>query len=211
MRLALSGGYCSAGDLGDLLFSHLTPSSALQSLKVVVHRLRRKLEWPGILRVSSGGYGLHSSVKCDLVSAESEIRRALMEQKPLANERRERCIAFLQRLRANNVEAFLRWDWFCELDRRRNRLRRDVALALAYDARASGNIEDALHYASEMSRWDPIDEAPREIAIRAYIDGGDLALAKREYDDYAGALRVELDAEPSNDVRALIAFIGAAE
>lgn len=181
IRIALGGGCYAVRDLGEALFPNLGPDGAAQSLKVIIHRIRRKLEWPDVLQLSVRGYHLDPSVLCDFTSVRNEIASALRGQKPLSPDTRQRCLSFRGRLHGAYVDPFLRWDWFCHFDRIRERLSRDVSLALAEDSLASGSPSAALRYVLELVRTDPIGEDAWQLRIRAYLANGDFRGALREF------------------------------
>jgi DNA-binding SARP family transcriptional activator len=101
----------------------------------------------------------------------------------------------------------LEWPWFDDTEERLRKHGRELSTSLARDALHSENYQRALDLAAELVSDDPLDETAAELAIRACLLAGNRAAAILEYRRYASALRVELDSNPSSDLRALVSAL----
>jgi DNA-binding SARP family transcriptional activator len=109
-----------------------------------------------------------------------------------------------ERLAQERPGRVLAWEWFAPIERRIRELRCEVVLRLASHALERGRYAEVLALATEVTAYDPCDEAARELAIRALLAMGDRAGALRHYRQYREILLDELDCEPSPAIDALV-------
>jgi DNA-binding SARP family transcriptional activator/Tol biopolymer transport system component len=101
----------------------------------------------------------------------------------------------------DEVPMFERW-----LDDERNRLRASAARAarvVAENQEAERNVTEAVRWARRAAELTDNDERAVRRLIEVLARAGDRAGALKVYDDFAGRLASELDAEPSAETRAL--------
>jgi DNA-binding SARP family transcriptional activator len=189
--------------LTDELYPDAEPLAAGKSLKVNVHRVRRRIGSADVIRYAAGRYGLGDEVDVELPRIEAEVRRAQLEPE-LSSELRDRLERLRQRIRDGRPAFVLEWAWFDEVERRLTELGRLLALILARDALRRKRFERAIDLATELVHDDPLDENAAEIAIRALLEAGDRTAALLEYRRYASVLRREIQTNPSDGLRALV-------
>ncbi len=203
IALALTDRGLSRDLLAEDLYPHAEPGSALNALKVNVHRIRRRTGLPGIIRYDTGRYALGSMVEVELPRLEAEFRR-LQTTQWLDTESR----SWLERLRQRVLDGrptfMLEWPWFDETEQRLRDLGHDLTTFLAYDALRGENYQHALVLATELTQADRLDEDAAEIAIRAFLQAGNRTAAIIEYRRYASLRQREGEPRPSDDLRALV-------
>jgi DNA-binding SARP family transcriptional activator/TolB-like protein len=97
-------------------------------------------------------------------------------------------------------------------DRQRAGLRRKfrkAALQLAMDGKAAGEHEDAVGYCRRLIEVDPLDDEAQHLLIECLYLRGDRLAALRQYDKYRALLESELEVEPLEHTRELVARIRA--
>lgn len=177
--------------------------SAINAVKVVVHRARRRLGSIDVIRYHGGRYMLGECVDVELPRLESELRAFRIETS-LTSEQRDRFEQVRQRVLDGRPAFMLEWPWFDEVEQRLRNLGRELSTSLGRDALTCENYQRALDLAAELVRDDPLDEVAAELAIRACLLAGNRAAAILEYRRYASVLRAELQSNPSPDLRALV-------
>ena len=182
------------------------PISAVNAVKVSVHRTRRRLGAIDVIRYHEGRYTLGERVDVELPRLEGELR-GLRVEASLTSEQRDRFEQVRQRVLDGRPAFMLEWPWFDDTEQRLRNLGRELCTSLARDAVHAENYQRALDLAAELVRDDPLDETAAELAIRACLLAGNRAAAILEYRRYASALRVELDSNPSSDLRALVSAL----
>ncbi|HEX3549781.1 MAG TPA: BTAD domain-containing putative transcriptional regulator [Candidatus Elarobacter sp.] len=188
--------------LTDVLWPDLADGAARNAFHVCVHRLKTRLGDDVVVRTRDG-YRLRGDVHVDLW----EIDRALaaLRTERTVDERGDAALRELyDRLRATRPAKFDGWEWFEPVERHLREARCEVAQALAKRALEDGRTADALVLCHEMIAYDPCDEPAREIAIRAYLEGGDRAAALRHFRQYRDVLHAELQCEPSESLAELV-------
>lgn len=177
--------------------------SAANTLKVNVHRVRRRIDSPDVIQYVAGRYGLGECVDVELPRVEAELRH-LRIQELLTAEQRDRLERLRQRVLDGRPAFVLEWPWFDGVERRLNDIGHDLTLVLARDALRQERYERAIDLALELVHEDPLDEVAAEVAIRAFLLAGNRTAAVLEYRRYASTLRREADIRPSDDLRALV-------
>ncbi|NIW35207.1 MAG: hypothetical protein GWN32_01080 [Gemmatimonadetes bacterium] len=97
-------------------------------------------------------------------------------------------------------------------DRQRAGLRRQfrkAALKLATDAKAAGDYDAAVAYCRRLNESDPLDDEAQHLLIECLYLRGDRVAALRQYDEYRDLLERELEVEPLEHTRELVARIRA--
>ncbi|MDQ2872588.1 MAG: winged helix-turn-helix domain-containing protein, partial [Candidatus Eremiobacteraeota bacterium] len=193
--------------LADLLWPDLEEYAARNALSVCLHRLRQHLgDDKAILRMGEG-YRLHEDVRVDLWDIDRVVS-AVRSRPALSGSERALLWTTFGRLCTQRPDRMLNWEWFAPIERHLAELRLEVAHRLASDALSHGELRKALELAHEMIQYDPCDEAAREIAISAHLQGGDRAAAMRHYRQYRDTLLAELQCEPSDAIKKLVGLTG---
>lgn len=188
--------------LAALLWPEMDELAGRNALSVTLHRLRAHLETNAIVR-SRDGYALQPGAVVDLWEIE---RTAALSQRGVLSEGERRAMErAYERLCAQRSPRMLAWPWFEPTERRIGELRLRIGCALADQAMTAGGIDRALGIAKEMIALDACDEVARRIAIEAHLAAGDRPGALREYREYQRTLQAELQCEPSDEIKALLA------
>ncbi len=202
--LALHG---PAGSPRELLAEDLYPDSsleaALRALKVTVHRVRRRIGCHAVIRYFDRRLLLGERVHLELPQLEKDVHAALVSE-ALDDLQRERFSRLRQRMLDGRPAFLLEWPWFDECEARLRDLSEQISLVLARDALRREAYQDAVDYASDLTRSDPLNESAAEIAIRAFLLAGDRTAAILEYHRFASVLRREIDSRPPQSLRALV-------
>jgi DNA-binding SARP family transcriptional activator len=202
LALALAERAVHRDDLAETLYPALEPRRRVNSLKITIHRLRRRLALHGAVTYESGNYGLGDMVDVDLPRVEREMRRLELED-DLSSDQRTRLGVLRRRIQDGRPGIVLDWEWFESTERRLRDLGREISLVLGRDALRQGHCERAIEAAANIARDDPSDEAAAELAIRAFLLAGNRTAAVLEYRRYASLLRREGDVPPSREIRDL--------
>src|ERR1700681_1173308 len=149
--------------LAEDLYPGTDPAAASNTLKVNVHRVRRRIGSADVIRYASGRYILGEAVDVELPRLEVELRHLQLEG-ALTLERRDRLERLRQRVLDGRPAFVLEWPWFDEVEQRLRELGRTITLVLARDALCLGRYERAIDLAMEIVREDPLDEVAAEIA-----------------------------------------------
>jgi len=196
-----------AGATREVLAEDMYPGSSLQSalsaLKVTVHRVRRRIGFHDVIRYVDRRLVLGERVYVELHQIEKEAHAALVTDM-IDDAQRDRFARLRQRMLDGRPAFLLEWPWFDECEARVRELAEHIALVLARDALRREAYQDAVDYASDLMRADPLNESAAEIAIRAFLLAGDRTAAILEYHRYSSVLRREIDSRPSQSLRALV-------
>jgi DNA-binding SARP family transcriptional activator len=202
--LALHG---PAGAPRDVLAEDLYPGNGveagLRALKVTVHRIRQRIASDAFIRYAERRWFLGENVRLELPQIEKDVHAALVAD-ALDDLQRERFSRLRQRMLDGRPAFLLEWPWFDECETRIQDLCEQMSLVLARDALRRNAYQDAVDYASDLMRADPLNESGAEIAIRAFLLAGDRTAAILEYRRYASVLRREVDSRPSQSLRELV-------
>ncbi len=188
--------------LADELYPHTDAAAAANTLKVNVHRVRRRVGSSDAIRFSGGRYTLGEIVDVELPRIEAELRRLQLDES-LPEERCDRLERLRQRILDGRPAFVLEWSWFDDVEQRLRELGREIALILARDALRKDRYERAIDLATELVQEDPLDEIAAEVAIRAFLSAGNRTAAVLEYRRYASARRRE-DGLGADGLRALV-------
>ncbi|MDB5072710.1 MAG: hypothetical protein JWM87_3821 [Candidatus Eremiobacteraeota bacterium] len=196
--LAVSPRPRSAANLAEALWPERDPEAARKCAKVYANRVRMRLGRRDAVMCGPRGYQLGIAVRADTHRIEAMIARAktrgvLGPDRPRANDALERLAAVAEPVRR-----------VAELERYFARLASELASLVFEDAWRRRDYHGAAGAGLQLAAFDPCEELGRELVIRAQLALGDELGAVRTYRDYARTLRDELDAEPSERVRALI-------
>jgi DNA-binding SARP family transcriptional activator len=191
-------------ELGELLWPELDEPAARDALNSCLYRVRQRLGDDAIVWRRSDGYRLHEGVHVDVREIEPWAAALRQTQRPLREGERALLGELHARLRRSTLREGEAWEWLEPLALRVEDLARTVGERLARDAIRDGRYGEALAVARDLIERDPCDETARELAIRAHVGAGDRAAAVRELRVYRDVLMRELDAEPSDDLAALV-------
>ncbi|HTW84123.1 MAG TPA: BTAD domain-containing putative transcriptional regulator [Candidatus Sulfotelmatobacter sp.] len=191
------------GRLTDALWPDLDESAARNAFHVCLHRLKTRLGEERVVVRTDEGYRLGDGVAVDLWEIDRAVT-ALRPGEPLDATRATALQALYERLRASRPARLEEWEWFEPTERRLRELRCEIAQALAQHALRAGDVQEALRLCHDMIAYDPCDEPARELAIRAYLAGGDRAAALRHFRQYREVLMAELQCEPSQSLARLV-------
>jgi DNA-binding SARP family transcriptional activator len=190
--------------LAEELYPLAGPAHAANTMKVYIHRVRRRIGSRDVIGCCGGRYVLGDAVDVEIFRIEAEVRRLQVDGAALSSELRERLERLQRRLCEGRPQFMLDWEWFEETERRLCELTRSVTMLLAYDALRGGDHVRAMTFAYDLVRDDPCDEAATELAIRACLSTGNRVGAIIEYSRYDGTLRREIGSRPSHHLRTLI-------
>jgi DNA-binding SARP family transcriptional activator len=189
-------GPLSRSDAARLLHPGCDPRVAAARLRDLLSRSRR---WPGLggLVVVTPHLALADGVRVDLRRLDGMIAG-------LARGR----VAALEALQEFPVDPELLPGWHQEwAAEARESLSRRLSRALcrfcAHRLQA-GDVDSVLLAAEQAGRLDPMDEVAARWQIRAYLHGGDRALALRRFTDLHDLLAAELGVAPEPATRELL-------
>ncbi|MDQ6941869.1 MAG: bacterial transcriptional activator domain-containing protein [Candidatus Eremiobacteraeota bacterium] len=201
--LGLNGRRMHRDVLAAELYGDGDPRNATNSLKVAVHRVRRRVGRADVIRRDRGGYALADWVIID-------VPVLACTSGDCCSPPELRALELLRtRLRASRPGFMLEWAWFDETERRLRDLEHDVTVALAYHALRSRHHYAAIELADELAREDPLDESAVEIFLRAFGELGKGELAEVHYQRYASRVKRETDSAPSQELQRLVRSRGA--
>lgn len=197
--LARPRGRHSRDTLIALLWPESDPASGRQGLRNALYRLRTALGDDAIRTVGEGFVETAPGMTDSDVFA---FERAVAESR-WAEAREAYQGEFLRGFHVSDAPDFERW-----IDDERARLTAlaiDATSAEAAERRQAGDLPGAIRAASFACGIRPDDERTFRQYLQLLRDAGDLAAARRAYDEFARRLRIELDAEPAPETAAMLA------
>ncbi len=200
MFLALHEGPADLTTLGSALFPEMECERASNSLKVFVHRARRR-SFAGAIVSGPDGYSLGEDVDVDVRDVLGAVRKLSCRLPSLNEFERERLEVLGARLRAPRPARLLRWGWFAAFDANLTRTGADICSLMAWEAVRARRFDEALRLVRARLEEDPCDERAREVAIHAYAALGQPAAAIAEFQHYSELLARELGAQPSIELQ----------
>ncbi len=189
--------------LAEELYSASDLSSAVSRLKVNVHRVKRRIGVPTIIRSENGRYALGWDVDVDFRRLATALRR-LSNEHTLNSEACTLLTEIRRRGRLGRPACMFAWPWFEDVERALVELDYEAAILLANHALRDGQYDDAVALTLELLRSDPLDEIAAEIAIRASIQNGDRLGAALHFRRYTETLRRAMSGPPPEALRRLI-------
>ena len=202
--LAISSRPRSVCELGEIMWPDREDEAARNCAKVYAHRVRMRLGRPDAVLRAFTGYILGGCVEVDTRCIEATLARARVAR-AIDPSLRSAIDDALTRLGAATAAAAR---GFHEIERYLARLATELAMLAFDDARRGGDHRRALSAALRLVDFDPCDEMGHELAILAHLGRGDDVSAARTYRDHVRVLRHELDTEPSERLRSLLARSG---
>jgi DNA-binding transcriptional activator of the SARP family len=202
LDLAQPSGFARRDRLVAIFWPELDTTHARNALSKSIHYLRHDLGEDAIItrgdEVMRDPAAIQSDVRAldQALSEKSHTRALELYRGPLADG-----------LFVADAPEFERW-----LDKERNQRRSLVANAaweLADESRKNGRLADAVAFAKKAASLDKEDEPSLRRLMSLLENAGDRVGALRAYDEFAGWLKAEFDAEPSPATRALHASIRA--
>lgn len=204
LALAVHGrGGAPREALAEEIYRDSPLESALGSIRVLVHRVRRRFGCHDVIRYVDGRLVLGERVAIELAQIEKDVHAALVGEE-LGDLQRDRFARLRGRMLDGRPAFLLEWPWFDACEARLRDLADQVSLVLARDALRREDYQRAVDYASDLMRADPLNESAAEIAIRAFLLAGDRTAAILEYHRYASSLRREIDSRPPPSLRELV-------
>lgn len=196
------GQLVSRDKLANLLWSSTAPEQARQSLRQTLSTLRKELALvsPQKILVEDGDFLTldPALVRVDVV----EFEHMVATGSPEALDPATRLYAgdFLDGFEIDE-EKFDQWV-LGERDRL-HRMSLRAHVQLVDQLSRHGAIDEAIGFAHQSLRIDPLQESMHRTLMRLVIQSGDLVRALQQYDACAKILRRELDVEPDAETRAL--------
>jgi DNA-binding SARP family transcriptional activator len=194
--LALLGilGPQTRGALAAMLWPESPEHRARSNLRTSLLRLRRQLG-------STVGAGREDVRLSDAVAVDVSLLRAVLDMvETEPHEVSTDPLTVLRVLRSHDLLV----DWYDEwVLEERDRLHRRRYLALERLARVSladGRAADAIAFAEEAVRLEPLHEHAVTLHIDALLADGDLSAALREYRRFRDRIRDELGVAPPRDL-----------
>lgn len=183
--------------LAGALWPEASQERALGSLRSGIWRLRR--DFPGLLDVGPGVLRLHDHVTTDVEELSGVARAVLDREGYLPPD-----LGVL--LRGGELVPLWLDDWIATERDRLRQLRLDALDAVADTLIGAGRTGLALQAGLAALATDPLRESSCRQVIRAYLLQGNLAQARKQYEDYAARLAHELGVDPSPFTRRLFAL-----
>ena len=171
------------------------------SLKVTVHRLRRRLGRGDAVCCAHGALALGPSVTVDLWQWRSTLER--VDAGPLDTEARADLAAGFATLAAAPNERFMRSPLYSELDETSGFLLRRIGARLVEDALLHHHAPLAVRYARTLLTVDPYGEAWHEAIMRAHLQMNNKSAARAQLESYRRVLLSELGDVPPAQLNAL--------
>ena len=203
VALAIHEHGLSRAELADLLYPDADGDRSINSVKVAIHRARRRARPENLVICADGRYRLASHVYVDLPVIERAVQRL---RRAVSLDVRDCALLDTVRERTSTERPqFMRdWGWFEPIERRVCDLRRNACMMLARDALRRDQLDRAVEIAAAISHRDPLDEEAAEVVIRSFLRLGDRTAAVLAYRRYAREVQAELRLPPPQDLLALI-------
>lgn len=197
LALALAGAPLRGEELAARVWPDRDPQGMQNALRVHIAAIR-KAAHPSAIVYDGGRYRIAAAHAIDLDAAEMLVRQTA-RSKPLGPPMRQSLDALVAGIE-RRAHAWDDLDWFEAIARRIDALRGSALVTLGEDALDRGDVAAALRYAGLQIARDACDERAYAISMRAHIQVGEDAEARREYRAYRRALRDELGIELTPDL-----------
>lgn len=204
VALAQSEIGLSRDALAELLYPDRDATRKANTLKVYVHRARRRIPSADFICTDRGRIRLGAAVDVDVRRLIRELSFFRTRGGYLNEDERQRMEGFRLRLADGRPPEMLEWEWFEDVELSLIQHTREVTALLAEDALQNRQYQRAITLAQDLARADPIDEVAAEVAIRAFLLAGNQMAAVLEYRHYESRLVREVAASPSPRLRALV-------
>jgi DNA-binding SARP family transcriptional activator len=195
MALALHGPL-SRQRLCDLIHADTEDGGSPESVKVYVHRVRRRTA-PCFIVSRDGAYELGKSVHVSRATFREGARAEDLSPLTAANVEALRLRA--RKLRAPIPTPMVEYDWFASVALAQQRSGRQLALNLARECMNRRSYFDAIQIATELTFEDPCDEDAWEAVIRCQVLLGQRSAAAHSYRFLTASLQKDLGVRPSFD------------
>lgn len=186
--------------LCDAIWPEADAEAAANNLKVVIHRIRRKLG-SEVLVMNAEGYSLGSHVDVGIREHENFVRA--LRGARLTPADRASLSELLTLLSTRQTQQLLRWDWYTAIEHRLSELTRQARLVLADDALEGGDESTFNEHVAALLQADPCDEETAELTLRFHATRGDHGAAKREVRRFAAAAAAEGDESAVRRIRTI--------
>ncbi|MCL4870074.1 MAG: hypothetical protein KJ063_14005 [Anaerolineae bacterium] len=189
--------------LATLLWSEFPATNARRSLRATLFQLRHALSKQTLshLLIITGEL-LHLSpaeITCDVIDFEQGVAggdaAALTQSISLYRG------PFLQGFTLPNAPLFD--EWVRQEDEKYSQGYINALYQLADDAAAHEQIDQAIHYLSQLLQADPLAETAHQHLLRLYLKAGAFNQAIRQYHQFAYDLRTRMGLTPTPETRAL--------
>lgn len=200
--LAQSGKALSNARIADALWPEIDERAATNNIRVLVHKLRKKLG-EHIVISTSGGYALGAAVHTDLPEIEAFVY-GLKSKSQLAPPEIDRLSKLLALGDLRSPAKLLRFDWYVLLDHRISSVHREATLLLAREYLTDHRAEVGIQLLTRLIQSDATDEQAAEAVMRAYVANGDIDAARREMRRFAEASNREGDEPATRRLRAIL-------
>jgi len=194
--------YHRRDELYALLWPDADVERARNSLRQAVHQIRRALGQDTIAGRGDDEIALSPRVECDAVEFARRVAAHDLAG-ALALYRGDLLASF----HAGDAPGFEEW-----LEAERGRLRAlacGAAWTLSQEREGAGAGGEAAVWARWAASREPLDEVAQQRLIATLDRLGDRSGALRAYEEFAGRLRAEFEAEPAAETQALIAGVRA--
>lgn len=198
--LAVDARPVATETLCDRLWPDTPYDQAYKALKMCVHRTRTQLgDATAIETEGRGAYRLADHVAVDTRFLPRVLEGIARKQLPAHIE--QRLGQIFHQLTLPRPTAFASWEWFRPTETLIQQAVHAVGLHFGTRLLGNGDLPGALAAAHELIATDPLDEAARELAIRAHIAADDRSAALSEFRRYQEVLAEELGVQPSPSLR----------
>jgi DNA-binding SARP family transcriptional activator len=196
VALAVHRRPCTTSFLAEIIYGEDASQVGRNSVKVLVHRVRRKLP-PDSVISSAEGYRLGAHVKVDLCEYERIITaaRGRFHDLPTADLARLGTLSHL--ILTSFPKRYFEWSWFESIETRLSNTGLDLWTEVAESLLRLGEYEQVVDMAKSLSAHDSICEQACDAIIRAYLALRRRAGAIEAFRNYRSALLFELGVEPS--------------
>ncbi len=186
----------------EALWPDADPTDAINNLKALIHRLRRKLRRDDSILLLRSGYCLNPKARIDVDDFERLLDEPTGHKKtvPTTDALMAAYGVLTHRARAQLSE----WEALLPFERNIEELERKIGLRLVTRFTVLRRYSEAIEISKHLVRNDPYDEEAQELLIRSLMESGDLLGAKQQWRSYSQLMKEELQEEPSRDIAALL-------
>jgi DNA-binding SARP family transcriptional activator len=199
---AVTGRPVGRDTIVDRMWPDLDGDSAVNALKMCVHRARVQLESSEAITSRKGSYALGDNVTTtyqhilDLAGA--------AQSRTLTDETRKELPGVYERLSRGLMAGWAAWTWFVPYTRVLTDAMRSIAKHLVLEQIERGEFQLAQQNARTMIDVEFFDESARMLLLQVYMGMGNRKAALCEYREYSNLLERELGELPSPSLQRLV-------
>ncbi len=171
-------------DLCEMIWPDEEVQDAVNALKMTVRRARLQCGDPNVVTFAKTAYALGSHVAVDVRQIRADCELAF-KHKEHFKRLRGKLNEYYLKLAAGTPKHLQDYEWFVGTNASLQNLQIELGSMLARDALAREDFESVRALTPVMLECDPCDEFAWEITIRAHIQSGDVAAARRAAAEYA--------------------------